>query len=313
MNNEKDYIFEPSKCVPFRNLEILEKVRNIPRSEMEKHPNPDFKIRVVSDVYAMFIADMFTRIKESDDLDKKVVMILPCPGYGIYSTLAAMINRFRVNCRNVYLFNMDEWADYDGNVAPETYRQSLKRCLLKAVYEKIDEDLRMPLDHIQAPTTKTINDYSNIIAEVGDGGADICYSAVGWPGHIAFIDPGTFPANTLEEFMKLGSRIVPSHPLTIAENSLMGVYGLSGDVAAVPPCGATIGPIDIVRARNRMDMHGLTFGSSLSSWQRMISRLALYGPVSLDVPSSFLQLLPTSVYVSDAIAAPIICREYDNF
>lgn len=313
MNSDNTFTFNPSACVSFRDQEVLARVRNIPRNEMEKHHNPEFKITIVPDVYAMFIADMLIRMKESDEQDKKVCMILPCPGYSIYSTLAALINRFRINCRNVYLFNMDEWADDQGNVAPETYRQSLKRCLVKAVYGKIDENLRMPYDHIIAPTTATINDYSDIIQEVSGGGVDICYSAVGWPGHIAFIDPGTFPCSGMEEFMTLKSRIVPSHALTIAENSLMDVYGLSGDVAAVPPCGATIGPVDIVRAKNRMDLHGLTFGNSLSSWQRMISRLALYGPVTLDVPSSFLQLLPTAVYISEAIAAPIQCREYDNF
>ena len=34
-------------------------------------------------------------------------------------TVAEIINRFKIDCRNVYTFNMDEWADEDGNVAPD--------------------------------------------------------------------------------------------------------------------------------------------------------------------------------------------------
>ena len=41
----------------------------------------------------------------------------------------------------------------------------------------------------------------------------------------------------------------------------------------------------------------------------MISRLVLYGPVTPQVPSSILQLMSTSVYVSEAIASEIECLE----
>ena len=107
----------------------------------------------------------------------------------------------------------------------------------------------------------------------------------------------------------MGSRIVTQHPLSIAENSQLGLFGMSGDVASIPPCGATIGPLDIVRARNRFEMHQLTTMGTYATWQRMISRLALYGPVNLQVAASIMQLMPTSVYVSELIAAPINCLE----
>ncbi len=64
-----------------------------------------------------------------------------------------------------------------------------------------------------------------------------------------------------------------------------------------------------MHARNRFEMHALTTMGSMSTWQRMISRLVLYGPVTPQVPSSILQLVPTSVYVSEAIASEIECWE----
>ncbi|NLC68907.1 MAG: hypothetical protein GX754_09070 [Clostridiaceae bacterium] len=311
--NEKQKVFnfEPAPWIPFRDKEVLERVRNIKRKDIEKHSNPDFKIKVVPDTASIWITDMVVRIKQSDDEDKKLVMILPNPAPAAYGTVAELINRFRINCCNVHVFIMDEWADQDGNIAPETYKAGFNYSFLKYFYGKIDPELRMKRENCHAPTNENINYYSDLITECGDGGADICYSGPGWTGHIAFIEPDVpeFACNSVEEFMKMGSRIVTLHPLTIAQNSLHGVFGCSGDIANVPPKAATIGPVDVVRSRNRMEMHSLTTMGTISSWQRMISRLVLHGPVTPAVPSSILQLLPTTVYVSEAIAADFECWE----
>jgi 6-phosphogluconolactonase/glucosamine-6-phosphate isomerase/deaminase len=278
---------------------------------MEKHPNPDFKIKIVPDVSSIWISDMILRIKESDVMNKKLVMIMPNPCPTIYETVAEIVNRFRINCRNVYTFNMDEWADQDGNVAPESYVSGFNHSFVKYFYGKIDPELRMKRENCCAPTTQNINDYSKLITECGNGGADICYSGPGWAGHIAFVDPDApeLAADSMEEYLNLDARIVTLHPLTIAQNSMHGVFGCSGDLANVPPRGATIGPADVRRSRNRFEMHALTTMGSSSSWQRMTSRLVLYGPPTPKVPSSILQLMPTSVYVSEGIAQEFGCWE----
>ena len=72
----------------------------------------------------------------------------------------------------------------------------------------------------------------------------------------------------------------------------------------MPPKAATIGPADVVRAKERMEFHSLTTMGTVSSWQRMVSRLILHGPVTPYVPGSILQLLETTVYVSESIAMP---------
>ena len=147
--------------------------------------------------------------------------------------------------------------------------------------------------------------YSSIIEEVGGGGADVVYSATGWPGHTAFIDPGApeFAADNLADFCKLGSRLTSETPLTICENSLFGPMGASGDVWAVPPRAATIGPRDIVNARERIELHNFV-NTDGSSWQRMISRLELYGPISMECPASIMRLGRGTCFVSEAIAKP---------
>jgi 6-phosphogluconolactonase/glucosamine-6-phosphate isomerase/deaminase len=301
------FTFAPAEWIPFTDRTTIEKVRILSGRDFEKQNKKNLTIRVVPDVTSIWVTDMIMRIRESDEKDKKIVMIVPNPAAAVYETVAELINRFNIDCRNVHTFNMDEFADQEGNVAPENYPCGFNNSFLKHFFKKIDTNLRMPRSNCHAPTTENVKDYSRLITECGEGGADICYSGPGWTGHLAFIEPDMpeFSCNNIDEFLKLESRIVSLHPLTIAQNSLHGLFGCSGDLTSVPPRAATIGPADVVRSRNRLEMHAITTMGTVSSWQRMMSRLVLFGPVTPKIPSSILQLMPTSVYVSEEIASKI--------
>lgn len=305
-----NFIFEPADFVPFKDKAVLERVRKIHGKDLEKYSNDKMKIKVIKNPHPIIIGDMFTRIKMSDDLDKKQVLILGNPEPETYIPVAELINYHKVNCRNVYLFAMDEWADQDGNIAPISYKAGFAHSLLNYFYYQIDEKLRMPLDHVFYPTNENIKYYSKLITETGEGGADVCYSSPGWSGHIAFVDPSPeFLTEDIEEYLEQEARIVTLHPLTICQNSLHGIFGQSGDIANVPPKAATIGPADVVRSRVRIELHALLTMGTFVSWQRMTSRLILLGPVTPYVPSSIFQILDTQVYVSEEIAAPFECWE----
>jgi len=301
----EEFNYQPAQCVPFRDMEVIERVRKIKREDITKHWNPEFKIAVMDapEIEFRWLMDMFYRIKMSADSGEKVVLITPQP-WPNYARLAYLINKFRVNCQNLYTFNMDEYANEDGVIAPETWPQGFLHCMKKHFYAKIDEELRPPEDHIQGPTTKNINDYGKMIADLG--GADCCYSGPGWTGHLAFIEPDApeFDA-PLEEWKQMGPRVCTLSPFTIAQNSLHGSFGMSGDLAAVPPKAATIGPAEVIAAKHRIDMHTITVGGSAVSWQRMITRLVLHGPVTPLLPESILQTLRTDVWISPEIAEDV--------
>ncbi|MEF8848253.1 MAG: hypothetical protein V5A68_03880 [Candidatus Thermoplasmatota archaeon] len=297
--------FEPSKYVPFRDTKVLDQIRNISKDKIENHENPDFNIQVVPDdsIEIILCTDMFQRIKQSDEQDEKVVMIVPNPN-PVYEKVAFLLNKYEIDCRNLYIFMMDEWANQDGNVAPESYPQSFMNSFKQLFYQKLNPKLRPPEKQIIGPTTDNINEYSNLISDMG--GADICYSGPGWTGHLAFIEPDAPEfKSSIGEFKKMGSRIVTLSPFTIAQNSLHGIFGASGDIANVPPKAATIGPKDVLCAKHRIDFHSFTTAGSFVSWQRMISRLALHGPVTPEIPASILQTVKTDVFVSESIAANI--------
>ncbi|NLD59257.1 MAG: hypothetical protein GX647_06350 [Clostridiales bacterium] len=301
-----DFAFRCGDYVPFKDRELCEKLRKISGKDLEKHPNPDFNIKVMMNPHPVLIATLFERIRRSDELDKRCTLILGNPEPETYIPVAQLINYHRVNCRNVHLFAMDEWADDQDNIAPETYKAGFAHSMLKYFWAQIDEELRMPLKNVHYPTNQNISYYSKLIADTGDGGADFCSSSPGWTGHMAFIDPvdDFMQVSSMEEYLQQEARIITLHPLTVAQNSLHGVFGQSGYIADVPPKAATIGPVDVLRSRERMEVHALLTNNTFSSWQRMTSRLVLHGPVCPQVPSSMLQLMKTQVLVSDEIAAP---------
>ncbi len=305
-----DFAFQPADFVPFKDRALCERLRKLSGKDLEKHPNPDFHIKVMMNPHPVLIATLFARIREAAQNGRKLTMILGNPEPETYIPLAQLINYFQVDCRNVHIFAMDEWADDQGNIAPETYKAGFAHSMLKYLVYQIEEKLRMPLENVHYPTNKNISVYSKMITECGEGGADICSSSPGWTGHMAFIDPvDDFIRPTMEEYLQQEARIVTLHPLTIAQNSLHGVFGQSGYVADVPPKAATIGPVDVRNARERIEVHALLTNNTFSSWQRMTSRLVLHGPVTPLVPSSLRLLMNTQVYVSEEFAAPFECGE----
>lgn len=305
-----DFSFTPGDYVPFKDREVCERLRKISGKDLEKHSNPDFNIKVLMNPHPVLIATLFSRIKEASENNRKITLILGNPEPDTYIPLAQLINYFKVDCKKVHIFAMDEWADEHGNIAPETYKAGFARSMLKYLVYQIDEKLRMPLENVHYPTNANIKDYSKMITDCGEGGADICSSSPGWTGHMAFIDPvEEFITDNMDEYLQQEARIVTLHPLTVAQNSLHGVFGQSGYMQDVPPKAATIGPVDVKNARERIEVHALLTNGTFSSWQRMTSRLVLHGPVTPLVPSSMLQLMKTQVYVSDELAAPFDCWE----
>lgn len=309
--NNNNFSFSPSEWIPFRDKKVLEYCRNIRRDEMETHPhpNPEYKVRVVPHPQSAITAELVNRIWKSDVEDKKTIIIFPNPWRNVYNAAADICNTYNISARNIHAFCMDEWADEDGNVAPISYAPSLGGAFLKEFYMRFRPDLRPPLEQMHYYTNENIENYSDLIEEAGDGCADLVISATGWIGHTAFVDPGTeaFKADSLEEFLTLGTRFVDNRRLTIIQNSMAPTFGASGDLAYTPAYSVSVGPRDIFNARDHLERHDLGYfgNSSYSSWERMISRLQIYGPVTKDVPASIFQRCKGTVFVSEDMARPI--------
>jgi glucosamine-6-phosphate deaminase len=301
------FTYDMARWIPFQDREACRRAREIKREDLARHANPDFRIQTVPDDEFPFrlVTEIFGRIRGAADRGEKIVLIVPQPE-PLYSRVAYLINQFQVNCRDLYTFDMDEYADQDGNIAPETWPNSFLYNMKKNFYAKIDPRLRPSEDQIVGPTNENLASYGKMIADLG--GADVCYGGIGWSGHLAFIEPGSeaFPAVDLQEWKTLGPRIVELTPFTVLQGVLGPEFGQSGDWSWYPPKAATIGPAEIAGAKLRSSWNGFRLGSSMTSWQRFIIRLAAHGPVTPLVPASILQTLPSELYVAESLAADIV-------
>ncbi|TVR58787.1 MAG: hypothetical protein EA426_09075, partial [Spirochaetaceae bacterium] len=182
------FTFEPSEFIPFRDKAACDRVRKIPVSELTKHENPDFQISILPDAVIGWkaIFDKFRRIQEASLAGRPICLILGNPNPA-YRLLATALNDCRVDCSKLHVFIMDEWADQDGNIAPESYDRGFMHAFKKYFYSELDPILRPPESQIVGPTNRNIGDYQKMIDEVG--GCDVCYSGPGWTGHVAFIEP----------------------------------------------------------------------------------------------------------------------------
>ncbi|MGC8971329.1 MAG: hypothetical protein ACP5K2_03900 [bacterium] len=293
--------YDLASFLPFRDKEVCERVRAIKKEELPNHPNPDFKIRIIEEpeqFYLEFALDIVRRIKESLEAGRKLVVIFPVGPMPQYPIAARIINKMGLSCKHVYSFNMDEYADQDGNTAPMSWEGSFQRAMMENFWGLVDEKLRPPMTQIHFPTSDVLKDYGKMIEDLG--GADVCYGGIGWCGHIAFWEAhlGYEFGDDLESYKKAGPRIVELHPMTIMQNAL---HSFSGDWSWVPPKAATIGPAQILGAKDRSFWLDGYLGGGIS-WQRFIARLVAYGPVNTLVPGSILQTAPTTYTLLGGVA-----------
>ena len=295
--------FAPAEWLPFRDPEVLHHIENVDMyaHEGKNFENPDFELKIVPDVHNYFAVDLMHKIRMSDLKDEKLVLILPSPENETYISLTEALNRYDISCRNVHVFFLNEYANEDGKVAPWQSPYSRSGKFMKYFYERLKAELRMPMEQIHFWTNENIDTYSDEIAALG--GADAAYTALSWSGGIGFIDPETFPAKSMDEFKEMGSRLVTPMPESIAYDSLRGMFGFAGDIGNVPPKGVTVGPRDLMAAKEWIDVEFLV-GCGGTAHQKHQIRLSLFGPICPEIPGSLMRLHAGTCFVAAAVAVP---------
>jgi glucosamine-6-phosphate deaminase len=293
--------YELAGFISFRDRAVCERVRRIRRDELARHDNPDFRIRIVDDprdFYGQFADDIVGRIRAAAEDGRELVGIFPVGPMPQYELAARRINEERLSCRHVHSFNMDEYANADGETAPPSWPASFQRAMIERFFGLIEPELRPLEENIHFPTREKLGDYSALIENLG--GADVCYGGIGWCGHIAFWEShlGAEFEGDLAAYKQAGARLVDLHPMTIMQNAL---HSFGGDWSWVPPKANTIGPREILGAKHRSFWLDGDLGGGVS-WQRFIARLVAHGPVSEFVPGSILQTAPTDYTILGGVA-----------
>ena len=294
--------FAPAEWLPFRDGEVLLKAFNADLSAMQgkNFENPDFELKVVGDVHNYFVVELFQRIRMSDVNDEKLVLILPSPENAVYISLTEALNKYQVSCRNVHVFFLYEYANEKGEVAPWQSPFSRSGHFMRYFFNRLEEHLRMPIEQVHFWTKENVATYSDEIAALG--GADVAVTALSWSTGIGAIDPESFPAKSVEEFLAMGSRYVTPMAEMIAHDSLRGMFGCAGDIGNVPPCAVTVGPRDLMAAKEWIDVEYMAGCGGSPAPEKFAIRLALVGPICPENPGSIMRLHKGTCYISTAVA-----------
>ena len=90
--------------------------------------------------------EIANEIKKANENNQKLAFILPVGPMGMYKWAVYFLKEWNVSCKNVWCFNMDEWADNEGNTI--TGEASFQKAMEDALYN--------PLGELTVPDRKSV-------------------------------------------------------------------------------------------------------------------------------------------------------------
>jgi len=317
LNPDIDLInFEPAQFLAFRDMEVCKRVAKIRKEDLCKPPqdaHPDFRIRIrpVKDFHFQMALDMLVRIKTALEEGREFVGVFPTGPIFQYQLLADMVNALNIPLKHVHYFSMDEYADQDGNDIDPEWPGSFHYTIDRHFISRLRSELRIPQGQIHFPSKENIDCFDDMIVEArgepGAKGANIVYGGTGLSGHYSFWDPHLARkyGMDIEAWKKATPRLVDFHPISTVQ---MAVTDMGGAWAFVPPRAYTTASTTILNADYRSwwnDGCGLSAEGTYAGgvvWQKFITRLALHGPITPEVPCSILRLAPGEFNIIEPVA-----------
>ncbi|MBR5500511.1 MAG: glucosamine-6-phosphate isomerase, partial [Clostridia bacterium] len=276
-------------------------------SERQSFWNKDFNIDECTTLGEFDVKmghEIANEIRKANKAGQKLVFILPVGPMGMYKWAVYFLKEWNESCKNVWCFNMDEWADGEGNTL--TGDASFQSAMENAFYNPLGE-LTVPKDHRNFATKANLPTYpEKINALKAEGAKLVLVYGIGRMCHIAFWEP-TIGAefDSEEEWKSQPYRIgVQLHPLTIEQNALTSFKSRTSLV----PCRAnTIGPGLMFQADYAIGGADGAFNRGMQ-WQGMSLWMTLrYGPTR-HITSSYIPTLPGRLFYLKELAGPLVAE-----
>ena len=248
--------------------------------------------------------EIANEIRKANAEGRKIVFILPVGPMGMYKWAVYFLREWNVSCENVYCFNMDEWADGEGNTI--TGDAAFQSAMEKAFYDPLGE-LTVPPSHRNFATKDNLPAYPEKIKTLKAEGAKlVLVYGIGRMCHIAFWEPmigAEFDSD--EEWKAQPYRIgVQLHPLTIEQNAITSFKSRT----TLVPCRAnTIGPGLMFQADYAIGGADGALSRGMQ-WQGMSLWMTLrYGPTRY-ITSSYIPTLPGRLFFLEELAGPLVAE-----
>ena len=244
------------------------------------------------------------QIKLAKERGEKVAFILPVGPMGMYKWVVYFIKEWGIKCDHVWTFNMDEWADGEGNTLEPTNPGAFQYAMEKALFEPLGE-LTVPAAQRNFATKTNLPTYPEKIAALKAEGAKlVLVYGIGRMCHIAFWEP-TFAADYDNAAdweaapYRIGAKI---HPLTVEQNALTSFKSRT----TLVPCRAnTIGPGIFLKADYAIGGADGTLGRGMQ-WQGMSLWMTLRHGTTPWITSSYIPTLPGRLFFLSELAGPLV-------
>lgn len=232
-------------------------------------------------------ADIAALIREKQDANEMCVLGLATGSSPkrLYAELVRLHKEENLSFKNVVTFNLDEYYPMEPDAI-----QSYVRFMKTLLFDQVDID---PGNcHIPDGTLskEDIADYCKKFEAKIDalGGIDYQILGIGGNGHIGFNESGSLPNSK--------TRLVTLDHITrvAASKDFQGLYN-------TPKTAITIGIKQILQAKKVVL---LAWGEGKAN----IINKAVEGPITKQVPASYLQDHPNSVFVTDKGASSLLTR-----
>lgn len=267
--------------------------------------NPGFnpvECQSLSDLDTLMGHEIAMQIKLAAQRGEKLAMILPVGPMGMYRWASYFLNEWDVDCSHVYTFNMDEWADSEGNTLSNTDKASFEYSMKEAFFNKLNHTV--PECQRNFATKDNLPTYPGKIAALKAEGAKlVLIYGIGRMCHIAFWEPqyGAEFASDEEwkqQCYRIGAKL---HPLTIEQNAITSFKSRT----TLVPCRAnTIGPGLFLQADYAIGGCDGAFNRGMG-WQGMSFLTTLhYGP-SRHITSTYIPTLPGRLFYLKELAGPL--------
>jgi glucosamine-6-phosphate deaminase len=262
-----------------------------------------YRCERVEDLDVCMGHEVALQIKLARDRGERLAMILPVGPMGMYRWIVYFLKAWKVSAGHVHGFNMDEWADAEGNILSATNPGSFQFAMEKAFYGPLGE-LTVPMEQRNFATKTNLPLYEGKIAALkAEGVKLVVVYGIGRVFHIAFWEPH-FAAEYEDEasWKQATHRIGASlHPFTIEQNA---ITSFKSRTTLVPCYANTIGPGLFLQADYAIGGADGALGRGMM-WQGMSLWVTLRYGASRWIPSTYMPTLEGKLFFLKELAGPL--------
>lgn len=228
--------------------EILRDAARLTLDDVVKLSRPGFQVKVYDTLEEFYLAEALEYINawRQSTPDNPVGICGPIGPTEQLPLVARLVNDLDLSLKSAHFWGMDEWY-MDGKEVSEDHPLSFARTDKELCFNRIRPELAMPEENMHFPKadpTDYEKSWEGVRCAVMQGGQ-------GEVKHWAFNDPfrrqGPYKdaPPSLEEWLKLGTRVVELHPLTLIQNARTSG---AGNIPLVPTHAITVGPVQTWKA-----------------------------------------------------------------